>query len=144
MSNGLIEAFEAVEYHVPSLKSSFWCNQEVDFLEYYMNERGYQSCVFITAYNPIGIMNSIAFNTQKTYELLDDSKGFSSLICQTYTDGILEETGFLFFDVSRQKALMLQEKYRQVGIIFYSKGKTPQLHINASFLHQNELHPKRR
>ena len=112
----MIKEIETVIYHIPALNSSITIN-DVDtcFSKYFSKYKNY---AFITAFNRKGIKDTIENNILNNKRLLNDIKEYHYLTAFTEFNTVIDEEGFMIFDIERTMLISLQEKYEQNAVLF--------------------------
>lgn len=136
ISNNLFEKIKDVKYQILDsdnnlkliLKSQLGEFEIDDFeiLKTILKYLDKKSFTFITAYNPKGIIRENDFNIKSNQSLELDLNGYVYLETQTIFQGINDELGYLVFDLSLDKAIILMNKYNQNAIVI---GNTKEIRL---------------
>lgn len=103
-------------YRCPEIDVELKIAEQTQTIQDYMQKNNHQDYCFITAWNPMSKQLSKDENDLRNQQLL---KEFNT----TYFDGVgsykeWSEDSFLVFDLGKDKALELKDKYEQKAIVF--------------------------
>jgi hypothetical protein len=129
----LIEAYNATSYQTtedPLLNVRI--GESNKKLNSYLNKKNYNSWVFITASNPMSIVQlSDAINTQRNIKLKNQiiNNAWPFLHGQGVPDkgNWRSEESFMIFNISKNEAIKLAKKFDQRAFVFGEINKTAEL-----------------
>ncbi len=128
----LIDAYNTANYTVLAAKI-FVLNvgQKSDGLEDLYRSLGVNSSVFITAFNPFSKVLTNEENIIRNEALKNELDGIAFRVLKGFgqdPEGLWEkEDSFLAFDISKDEAILLGNKYEQNAILWCDADVKPQL-----------------
>lgn len=132
LDRGLVEAYLCTSYVViftdfPPIR----VGEANPVLEKWLDEKNFNTYVFITAWNPGSVLLSYEENEERLDQLDDELREICPLVYWGW--GISDsgqwegEVSCLALDISAEDAVRLGRKYGQNAIVWWEKGELPAL-----------------
>lgn len=129
MTKDLLDSYKQAEYHVDTFDNPIKIGLTNDAVENLLAETEIDSWCFITAWNPLSKELPLRENLERNDQLKKDLSNY------TVFDGEgrdsnnewQPEKSFLVLGISKNKAILLAQKYCQRAIVYGEKGKPAEL-----------------
>lgn len=125
----LEEAYKQTLYHVADLGFRIRCDQYHPDLDAWLQDQGWTSWAFITAYNPLSQMQTAEMNQQNTALLALELAAYPHYPASGVPlyGAWPPEPGFFIINMSEEAILALGRQFRQYAVVFGERGKASQL-----------------